>query len=233
MNFGHIKKKNPDDSKQPSLRHHISLGTSGSLWTAGWQTDPSTGRPLSWCIHDRKPMPRVFHLHPLQHIRRWTWPQTSPLVFGEYKPFHPNYLPFASCVWNGWGFFQGFCCAFVVWQQAGGRIKDRALSQHSEAAAAAAARSWFKPLPNQGSTFISRCHYSPAALWQMALWDIGFYGRSSFISNFFSHLMRRSRSSQIQFAVWILIELRTLPLSPPCSLSLPLLFADVCCKSQT
>lgn len=47
----------------------------------------------------------------------------------------------------------------------------------------------------------------PAAPWQMALWDIGFYGRSSFISNFFSHLMRSSRSSQIQFAVWILIGL--------------------------
>lgn len=118
-------------------------------------------------------------------------------------------------------FFLRVCCTFVVWQQAGGKIKDRALSQQREAAAAA--RSWFKPLPNQGSTFISRCHYSPAALWQMALWDIGFYGRSSFISNFFSHLMRSSRSSQIQFAVWILIELCTLPLSPPCSLSLPLL----------
>lgn len=45
----------------------------------------------------------------------------------------------------------------------------------------------------------------------MALWDIGFYGRSSFISNFFSHLMRSSRSSQIQFAVWILIGLFHLP----------------------
>lgn len=62
----------------------------------------------------------------------------------------------------------------------------------------------------------------PAAPWQMALWDIGFYGRSSFISNFFSHLMRSSRSSQIQFAVWILIGLRTGTLSPPHSLSLPL-----------
>lgn len=51
----------------------------------------------------------------------------------------------------------------------------------------------------------------PAAPWQMALWDIGFYGRSSFISNFFSHLMRSSRSSQIQFAVWILIGLFHLP----------------------
>lgn len=82
----------------------------------------------------------------------------------------------------------------------------RTLSQHSQAAAA---RSWFKPPPNQDSTFISCCHYSPAAPWQMALWDIGFYGRSSFISNFFSHLMRSSRSSQIQFAVWILIGLCT------------------------
>lgn len=62
----------------------------------------------------------------------------------------------------------------------------------------------------------------PAAPWQMALWDIGFYGRSSFISNFFSHLMRSSRSSQIQFAVWILIGLRAGTLSPPHSLSLPL-----------
>lgn len=102
-----------------------------------------------------------------------------------------------------------------------GWIEDRTLSQHSMAAAA---RSWFKPSPNQGSTFISRCHYSPAAVWQMALWDIEFYGRSSFISNFFSHLMRSSRSSQIHFAVWILIGLAlslSFSLSLPLSLSVP------------
>lgn len=40
-----------------------------------------------------------------------------------------------------------------------GQSEDGALSQHG---AAAAARIWFKPLPNQGSTFISRCHYSPS-----------------------------------------------------------------------
>lgn len=36
-------------------------------------------------------------------------------------------------------------------------------------------------------------------LWQMALWDIGFYGRSSFISHFLRHLKRSSQSSQIHF----------------------------------
>lgn len=73
-----------------------------------------------------------------------------------------------------------------------------------------------------GSTFIRCCHYSLPAIWQMALWDIGFYGRSSFISNFFSHLMRSSRSSQIHFAVWILIEHCSLSSAHP---SLPLVFS--------
>lgn len=116
----------------------------------------------------------------------------------------------------------GISCSLVLWQL--DWIEERALSQHN---GAAAQRSWFKPPPNQGSTFISRCHYSPAVVWQMALWDIGFYGRSSFISNFFSHLMRSSRSSQIHFAVWILIGLFSLALSPSssCPVSIALSFS--------
>lgn len=120
----------------------------------------------------------------------------------------------------GWNQVKGFLaplfrCILLGW------IEDRALSQHIKAAGW---KSWFKPWPNQSSTFINRCHYSPAAVWQMALWEIGFYGRSSFISNFSSHLMRSSRSSQIHFAVWILIGLCTLSILFPALASLPFSF---------
>lgn len=115
---------------------------------------------------------------------------TSLLICGERVPPRLTFLLRSAGVWDQ-----------PVWTRG-----------HWVSSQTAAARSWFKPPSNQDSTFISRCHYSPAALWQMALWDIGFYGRSSFISNFFSHLMRSSRSSQIQFAVWILIGLCTPPI---------------------
>lgn len=164
----------------------------------------------------------------------WSWPPTSMFIRAEYRPPSrpecnrklPDPSP-CSCL-KQLGIMSRVSPSFVLWHPAG---SDRVLTQHSEAAAA---RSWFKPPPNQGSTFISRCHYSPAAVWQMALWDIGFYGRSSFISNFFSHLMRSSHSSQIHFAVWILIGLCTPSFShPPPPLYHSLSFFTACESLKT
>lgn len=196
-----------------SVRHHISPGTSLVFGQQGSRgTHPSIS--INWKAQVEASMTESFCPEPLIPTS-----SSTPLLSLILASDLPVSLWWAQtrviwslfCLWlQQFRSISRVYHSFVLWHPAVGRIEDRALSQHSEAAAA---RSWFKPLPNQGSTFISCCHYSPATLWQMALWDIGFYGRSSFISNFFSHLMRSSRSSQIQFAVWILIGLCSLSFS--------------------
>lgn len=193
------------------LAHHILH----PFCAARWQSQCKVSFSDSKYLH-------CWWLHQLHECCSVLCPLTSSLVLKYYHE-----LPDSSCghVWNCLGKCQGspsllFCGILLGW------LEHMALSQHSKAPAG---RSWFKPQLNQGSTFISRCHYSPAGVWQMALWDIGFYGRSSFISNFFSHLMRSSRSSQIHFAVWILIGRCAPSFSYPLSFSL--FFTDIYCKS--
>lgn len=186
------------------------------LGVARWQTDyPSTGGPISRSRHDRKPLAlsRSSPRAQLLVSPTWSWPlapreptwvipQTNGSVFHSRLKVFGIVLrdlpaPLSAALPTGRKWVRGTESA-----RGGGRGSD------------------LEPPPNQGSTFISRCHYSPSRsltdgiVGYRILWQVIFH--IQFLFPFDEKFSLQSNSVCSLNIDWTL--------SPPHSLS-PLLFS--------